>query len=48
MTADTQKKPPTVAPDKGLPETHTPKFTGTDNLRHLRKHLEKKGVSHGL
>ena len=31
-----KKKPQTVAADKGLSKEHAPKFTGTDNPRHLR------------
>ena len=36
MTAAPKKKPQAVAAEKGLSKTHTPKFTGTDNPRHLR------------
>lgn len=36
MTAPPKKKPQTAAADKGLSKEHTPKFTGTDNPRHLR------------
>ncbi|ADU99333.1 hypothetical protein [Alicycliphilus denitrificans] len=36
MNAAPKKKPQTVAADKGLSKEHTPKFTGTDNPRHLR------------
>ncbi|MGD9773871.1 hypothetical protein [Diaphorobacter sp.] len=31
-----KKKPQTVAADKGPSKVHTPKFSGTDNPRHLR------------
>lgn len=36
MTAAQKKKPQTAATGKGLSKTHAPKFTGTDNPRHLR------------
>ena len=36
MSAAPKKKPQAVAADKGLSKEHTPKFTGTDNPRHLR------------
>lgn len=36
MTAAPKKKPQAVGADKGLSKTHAPKFTGTDNPRHLR------------
>ena len=36
MSAAPKRKPQTIAADPGLSKEHTTKFTGTDNLRHLR------------